>query len=57
MNYGNVLPLTGAGIGIGAGYVFGVSQIIMTGVGIVLIGIVAYRYGSRLTRRRRGAGA
>lgn len=55
MNYGSSLPLTGGGFALGAGYMLGISNLILIAVTLVVGGILLYRYGSR--RRRHGARA
>jgi hypothetical protein len=52
MNYGNVLPVTGAAGILIAGRVIGLDDVIAAAIVVVLAGIAAYRYGSRIGRGR-----
>jgi len=52
MNYGNVLPVTGAAGILIAGRVIGLDDVIAAAIAIVLAGVALYRYGSRIDRGR-----
>jgi hypothetical protein len=52
VNYGNVLPVTGGAGVLLAGHFFGLDDIIAFAIVVVLAGIAAYRYGSRIDRGR-----
>lgn len=53
--YGAALPTTGlAGLMI-LGHTFGLGSLVVAGIGLVGMGVIAYRYGSRVVRRNRVA--
>lgn len=52
MNYGNVLPVTGGAGTMVAGHFLGLDDIIAAAIALVLFGITAYRYASRIGRGR-----
>lgn len=52
MTYGNILPVTGAAGTFVLGHYLGLDDIIAAAIVVVLAGIAAYRYGTRLDRGR-----
>lgn len=52
MTYGNVLPLTGGAGAFVLGHFLGLDDIIAAAITMVLFGITALRYGSRIGRAR-----
>ena len=52
MIYGNILPITGGAGALILGHMVGLDDVIAAAIVVVLAGIAAYRYGSRLGRHR-----
>jgi hypothetical protein len=52
MLYGNTLSFTGGAAALAVGHILGIDHVISAAMAIVLFGVAAYRYGSRIGKAR-----